>query len=112
MPGGNRKLMVEVNGTKLLNECRAYCKEHNTNFAELSREIGHTETYINATCRAGQFPVAEIKLLCQTIGIDMNDYLKNTDNDAASMSIDRKLDYIICMLEDLITRKEKNNGSE
>lgn len=98
---GNRQKMIEVNGNRILNECRLYCEDNKMTMTALSDELGHSVSYIQATCKAGKFPVAELKLLCHIIGIDMSDCLLNSNENDVEMTIDEKLDYIIEMLEEL-----------
>lgn len=107
MAVGNKKNMVEINSDYVLNHCHNWCASHKKTMAVLGTELGHSECYIQSSCRAGRMPKTELMLLCFMTGLDKDRATDiNKNEPKADMSIDEKLDYIIEMLEDLKSDKE------
>ena len=102
MAVGNKQKMLEINGNYVLEKCHAWCKGNKRTMASLSDELGHSVSYIQASCKAGKMPVAELKVLCDIINIKVDDcILTNHAEELTAMTIDEKLDYLIEMIEDL-----------
>lgn len=102
MAAGNCKTMIDINPDYVLGHCHDWCKENNVSIGELGEKLGHSQCYIQSSCRNKKLPPAELNLL----GILTNMDIEKAKNLTAAvkkavLTSDEKLDYIIEMLESM-----------
>ena len=100
MASGNIRKMHDINGDYVLDVCHQYCSDNNVSMKELGELLGHSANYIQASCRNGKFPPAELQLLCFKIGMDISKAINKQDEDSnqqSEMTIDEKLDRILVL---------------
>lgn len=77
---GNKRNMVVIDSDYVRTYLNAYCKSSSTSFAALSRELGHTSSYLKMCLSAGKIPVCELKLLESITGLPFIKVAKSDSN--------------------------------
>ena len=100
MASGNIRKMYDIKGDYVLDICHQYCSDNNVSMKELAELLGHSGSYIQASCRNGKFPPAELQLLCFKTGMDIAKAISKqgeASNQQSEISIDEKLDRILVL---------------